>query len=126
MCVAGASWARTELLAKRPDAKLRVYAVWQPILLSDFRVTWREAMLQDSRVTHFWDVDKVLAKWFAEFSDLPPEDGVRPDAWDLIYMFGPRAQWGATLDPPAAWSGPIVEAGPKLVERIDSELGSKN
>jgi hypothetical protein len=124
VCVAGASWAQKEILERHPDAKLRVYAVWQPILFSDFRVAWREGLLHDPRVVHLWDADKAVARWFAEYSDLRAEDGSRPPAWDLLYLFGPDARWDKALDKPEAGDGPIVKAGPRLLPVIEARLGA--
>jgi hypothetical protein len=122
--VNGASWVQKQVLEKHPDAKLRVYAIWQPILLTDFRLAWRESRLPDPRVMHLWDINKAAGHWFSEYSDLRSEDGAREIAWDLFYLFGPEARWDSRLDPPEAWDGPVVYTGERLLRAIESRPGT--
>jgi hypothetical protein len=42
-----------------------VYANWFWILLGDDRVEWDGQILNDPRVTHLWDAERVTGRWFA-------------------------------------------------------------
>ena len=111
---------RTSLEAseKFPSARLRVYAVWQPILPTDFRYTRRESLLADPRVTHLWDRNQAVGRWFASYRG-PQGDCFMGDvAWDLFYLFGPEAQWGEGPDPLIACGGPVIEVSGKLAAAI--------
>ncbi len=46
---------QSEILATRPQAKLRVYAIWTSKLFGDARDRWDAAGLTDRRVVHLWD-----------------------------------------------------------------------
>ena len=93
-----------EILEGEPAAKLRVYAVWVPFSggTSEAADVSRR-VLQDRRVTHFWDGDAVTSGWFAENVDHSPAP-----AWDVYYLFGPDATWTGV---PA----PIVSSGRTII-----------
>ncbi len=114
----GARWVQKEVLEKFPSARLRVYAVWQPILPTDFRFTRRASLLADPRVTHLWDREKAVGQWFASYRG-PEGDCFMGDvAWDLFYVFGLEAQWGDRPDPLVACGGPVIEKSGKLAAAI--------
>jgi len=107
-----------EVLEKFPSAKLRVYAVWQPMLPTDSRFTRRESLLADPRVVHLWDRDKAVGRWFATYRG-PQNDCFMGDvAWDLFYLFGPDARWGERPDSLVACGGPVIERSGKLADAI--------
>jgi len=107
-----------EVLEKFPSAKLRVYAVWQPMLPTDSRFTRRESLLADPRVVHLWDRDKAVGRWFATYRG-PQNDCFMGDvAWDLFYLFGPDARWGERPDSLVACAGPVIEQSGKLADAI--------
>ncbi len=114
----GARWVRTEVLETFPSARLRVYAVWQPILPTDFRFTRRESVLADPRVIHLWDRNKAIGRWFATYRG-PQDDCFMGDvAWDLFYLFGPDARWGESPDSLVACGGPVIEKSGTLAAAI--------
>ncbi len=80
---------QADILAKYPGAELRVYAVWLPMLGGDSRSAWDEGVMPDERVLHFWDGDRAVGRWFAEY------EGYGGTVWDTYYLFGPEAAWGA-------------------------------
>jgi hypothetical protein len=118
VCARGARWVRTDVLGKFPSARLRVYAVWQPILPTDFRFTRRESLLADSRVIHLWDRNKAVGRWFATYRGGEDDCFMGDVAWDLFYLFGPDAHWGERPDPLVACGGPVIEKSEKLAAAI--------
>ena len=92
---------QTDLLAKHPDADLRVYAIWFSMMPSDSRAAWPADLLTDPRVVHRWDEPKAAGLWFAHHaSSLQPH--LTPDSkwdsdsealWDSYLLYGPDARW---------------------------------
>jgi len=87
VCVNGARWVRTDVLEAHPKADLRVYAVWFNMMASDSREKWRDKLLSDRRVAHFWDESKTVGSWFGERT---PKHDILWDAWML---YGADATW---------------------------------
>ena len=103
-----------EILRSHPQTPVRVYAVWEPILLTDWRrpVSGALARLADARVQQFWDPEHVLAKRMARDAHAPQpdqqcceRDGI---LWDLAAAYRPGAVWNAALPPAVVFNGPIV------------------
>ena len=126
VCVNGASWVQKEILAKHPDSPLKVYAIWLPMIPDDARSRWQPGLLTDSRVTHFWDENCVVGRFFAKHSDPPSRCEVQ---WDALFVYGPEASWDKSPAPLRSFGRPVKPAGRKLqaalvpllkVERDDS------
>jgi hypothetical protein len=92
------------MLNQHPDAKVKVFAVWEPILLTDWGGPTTSALrrLSDRRVSQFWDKGHALAKALAESRN--PES--KPDCcarrgvlWDLLAVYPAGAAWGQRLPP---------------------------
>ena len=103
------------LLEQHPQQKVRVFAVWEPILPTDWSPPTTSALgrLSDRRVVQFWDKDHVLTKIMAESRD--PKSG--PDCcvrkgvlWDLIAVYPAGAIWDQSLPAPVLFNGPVVRA----------------
>lgn len=95
-----------QILDKNPSTSIRVYAVWLPMLPYDSRAEWDSQFMQDARVTHLWDEQRVSGRWFAQLQ------GRRGVSWDAYYLFAPNATWGTT--PPQ-----ILSAGSSIIETRD-------
>jgi hypothetical protein len=99
--VAGARWAQNDLLASRPTADVRVFAVWFKMYPGDAESTWPSTLLTDRRVEHRWDEPKEAGRWFLEnLGGLRPARGgngrfpQRVDAmWDTYVLFDRTARW---------------------------------
>ena len=75
------------MLETHPKADLRVYAVWFNMMATDSREKWRETLLRDQRVTHFWDEPKTVGTWFGARTE-------KHDVlWDAWLLYGPDARW---------------------------------
>jgi hypothetical protein len=107
---------QTEILAKQPSPRLRVYAVWVSKLFTDARRRWDAAGLTDRRVVHLWDPEDASGGWLA--GNVPEYDG--PD-WDTYLLFGPDATWADRPGPLRDHGSPVVDAE-GLRQRVDALL----
>ena len=98
---------RQNVLDKYPSAKLRVYAVWMPMLPTDARSEWDATLLDDRRVRHFWDEDTVLGTWLANprNANLGYPGSI---VWDAYVLFGPDARWGDVRTQVAGFGSPLI------------------
>jgi len=103
------------MLDQHPAIKVKVFAVWEPILPTDWSAPTTSALrrLSDHRVAQFWDKEHLLAKAMAESRD----PASKPDCcdrrgvlWDLIAVYPAAAVWGQTLPTATVFNGPVVRA----------------
>ena len=99
---------QNQVLALNPATKLRVYAIWLPMLGGDARNKWNGTTMPDPRVIHFWDGETEIGQWFAG-----QVDGYPGIAWDVYYLYGPDATWE---DVPA----PLVSSGNTIYAERDA------
>ena len=90
-------------MAIHSDPHLRVYAVWLPVLRSDFRWLWRP-ILTDPRVTNFWDGEGEVGRWF--LANVTHSEGAKIE-WDAYFVYPPGALWNTTPAPLLRWGGPV-------------------
>ena len=112
------------MLDKVKGADLRVYAVWVPILRTDFSlaVSRATARLPDERVNHFWDAEGELPQAYSRILRLPDS---RP-AWDVYLVFDRDARWDAEPPAPDQWMHqlPVAPAAQRLDgDRLAGEVG---
>jgi len=96
---------QTEVLAKYPEANLRVYAIWLDVLWSDSRARWRSDLLADRRVTHFWDVDSEAGRWF--FQHVTRREGADVE-WDGYCVYPASARWESVPSPLLRWGRTVL------------------
>jgi hypothetical protein len=102
------------ILEANPDAKLRVYAVWLPMLPTDERFDVAELMI-DKRVTHYWDGGRVTGRYYGELAGWPEGQVV----WDAIFAYAPEAEWRARPDEPIGSGGPVVDVTEELLAALE-------
>ena len=112
MCLRGSS-AVEKLLEQHPEAKVTVFAVWEPILPTDWipPTTGTLGRLSDRRVRQFWDREHTLAKAVADSrADQPKPDCCERSGtlWDLIAVYPAGAEWNESLPRAAVFNGPVV------------------
>lgn len=122
--MSGARRVQKEILDPRPEANLRVYAIYFEMVEDDrgakSRVDPKE-LLDDPRVTSFWDDGKIAGRWFDENVTKLGEREGDPNRieWDSYVLFGPRAQWGEGPPDHVSWGRPLVQEAGRL--RADLE-----
>lgn len=117
-CLAGARWLEEQVLAANPQAEVRVYAVWFSMIPADMLPEALsgqrdESVLNDPRVIHFWDRQRLLNQWLAQNAPLegPQRSSLRRTfgqldwgtyIWDAYFVYGPQATWQEAGSPAAA------------------------
>lgn len=108
------------ILAAHQNAGIRVYAVWQPMLPTDWGRPGRIALgrLVDPRVAQFWDVDHVVARRLAAdaTSAQPSPDCCDMDGilWDLAAVYPAGATWTDRLPPAVFLNGTVASVASSL------------
>lgn len=101
-----------------------MFAVWEPILASDFMAPTTGALrrISDTRARHYWDEDHVLAKVMKRDArpPQPKEECCENDGvlWDLVAIYPPGARWEARMPPAMMFDGPVY----RLTEKINAAL----
>jgi hypothetical protein len=93
---------RSNILEKYPKTDVRVYAVWFNMLTGDSRDLVDRRVLDDPRVTNYYDPNRVVGSWFAQHTE---GGGI---VWDAYFLYGPDATW--TSEP-----GPLVGSGGTVI-----------
>jgi hypothetical protein len=132
VCVRGAS-ALDDLLAEFPDADLQVQVVWEPVLKTDVAAPLTKVLglLDDPRVTQYWDPGLVLSADFVRTVNAQParyglQEALPPGfiAWDAVAVFGADVHWEADLPVPAYYGGPVVNVMKETKESIAEKLAA--
>jgi hypothetical protein len=102
------------VLSRNPDPQVKAFAVWEPILVTD----WKKpgggvvARITDDRAKQFWDAEHLTAKQLAKDARSPqpqPECCTRNEIlWDLAAVYAPDAVWGETMPAAVFFNGPVV------------------
>lgn len=105
----GASATET-LIANHPQWKIRVFAIWEPILPTDWTSPSRSALgrLSDTRVRQFWDPKHEVSKELRQANTAPSEQ--QPNSgkgfyWDEALLYPAYEQWNGAK--PVFWQGPV-------------------
>lgn len=123
-CLRGAS-AVQSVLDRQPNAQVRVFVIWEPILATDFAApaAWVLRRVPDRRVQQYWDRDHLVARRMAADARPPqpePECCLQGEIlWDLVALYPPGAVWDDRLPAATLFNGPVVE----LQGAIESALG---
>lgn len=95
------------ILAKAPNQRLAVYAVWLKVLTGDSRDRWRP-VLTDTRVVNYWDEERLAGRFFANGPGY-----INGAIYDWYFLFGADATW---TDRPTAQ----VAAGTTVITKADA------
>jgi len=80
------------------------------MLVSDQVSRGGSKKLNDPRVTHFWDGQKIAGKYFAERMGHSGKI-----AWDVYFLYEPSADWD-NLANPVSVGAPVIQYKDKLAE----------
>lgn len=117
VCLAGSS-AIEAILKDHPKSDVHVFAVWEPMLPTDWgrpgtRVL---ARLSDSRVTQVWDRNHLIARLIEKGAAgrHPSCCNMRGIWWDVISAYPPEVKWTGSAPAPELLNGTIVRTAPEL------------
>ncbi len=106
------------MLKQNPNPHIRVFAVWEPILPTDYSSPSMGvlARLSDPRVEQYWDKNHLFAERLA--SRLKTGEGhPQPSCcnrhgiqWDEVAVYDQDASWDDQLPRAAFLDGPVVHA----------------
>ena len=124
--MAAARWVQRTLKDPAIDSRLRVYAIWLNMFPGDARQHWRDTLLTDPRVRHYWDEQRVVGRLYLQ--TLPAiwpkrsTETVLPDAdalWDAYLLYGRDTDWAD--QPPAviSWGAPILRSSEALARDLE-------
>lgn len=91
VCVAGANWVEDNILDAYPEADIAVIAVWFNMYPGDQKAKWDPIIIDDARVSHYWNEGKQLGRWYAEEGVYTRFGG--DIAWDMFILYGPDSKW---------------------------------
>src|SRR3989304_6889039 len=102
-----------------PDSKVRIYAIYFEMTEDDRGAKSRvkpSELLDDPRVTSFWDDRKIAGRWFDENVTKQGERQGNPNRieWDSYVLFGPGAQWGEEPPDHVSWGRPLAHEASRL------------
>jgi hypothetical protein len=101
-CRAGASVVQKAALARTDSDELKVYVVWINRFPGDSLKAAQAAtqLVSDKRALHFWDGTGAVGKLYGKTVKLPRD---KTFAWDVYFVFGPKAKWDASPPVPEFW-----------------------
>ena len=114
------------MLLRHATAGGRVFAVWQPILPTDWSAPTSSVLnrLSDKRVQQYWDPSHLLAKRMQEDAKAPqPEQEccVRSGIlWDLAALYPKGTSWTDRMPPAVVFNGPVVNVVPEIESSLSS------
>jgi hypothetical protein len=121
VCIAGTSRLNA-VLKSHPESNVRVLAIWEPILPTDWNRPTSAVLdrLSDRRVVQWWDKQHLIARLLKE-SDGGEAPGCckwNGTLWDVIAVYPPGVRWGETLPAPKFFAGPVVRGAPQWNAKI--------
>jgi hypothetical protein len=121
------------LLAEFPEARLRVQVVWEPVLKTDLTAPMSAVLglLQDLRVTQYWDPDRVVSTDLVRSANEAPGRYGRDEAfppgfvaWDVVAVFSRSARWERDVPTALHYGGPVLRAIDATRQALDDALAA--
>ena len=113
------------LLDELPRNRVRVFAVWEPVLPTDLGPPTGLVLsqLKDSRAEQYWDPKRllsgrILAAARANVPAFAIFSGDQEAAWDLVAVYPPGVRWGDGIPAPVYCGNPVVAAIDSLRARL--------
>ncbi|MGC2091170.1 MAG: hypothetical protein WA638_17225, partial [Candidatus Acidiferrales bacterium] len=106
------------MLKQNPDPRIRVFAVWEPILPTDYSSPSTGVLerLSDPRVVQYWDKNHLFAEQLARQLKSDP-NSPQPSCcdwrginWDEVAVYRQDAHWDEQLPRAVFLDGTIVHA----------------
>ncbi|HKR27094.1 MAG TPA: hypothetical protein VJS11_06550 [Acidobacteriaceae bacterium] len=121
VCLEGSS-AVQAILRDHPGDDIRVFAVWEPMLPTDWGRPNTHVLrrLSDPRVVQVWDKGHLIARSIENGAA-----GRRPACcsrngawWDVLAAYPPGSKWDGTAPTPELLNGTIVRTAPRLKAQL--------
>lgn len=117
------------MLSRVQSQQLRVFIVWEPVIVSDLGPPTSSvlARVSDPRAVQFWDESRALSKsmvatrentWLVPEGESAPSPGMI--IWDFVAVFPPKKAW-RSHEAPTSHCDPVVEC----IEKIRTEVLSR-
>ena len=131
MCLRGAS-AIQKLLDSQPDPQLRVFVIWEPVIVTDVAppTSGTLARVHDARAAQFWDEDRVVSAEIVRsvrndpgryrFTEPLYEDTI---VWDTVLLIPPGARWETAFPVPVYYGYPVVQEIDGLIAALTASSG---
>ena len=104
---------RSNVLEKYRSSDVRVYVVWFDMLAGDSRNLVDRRVLNDRRVTNYYDPGRLVGSWFA--SHVETGGGI---VWDAYYLYGPEAAWTASPAPLLSSGSTVIGSSSDLARAM--------
>jgi hypothetical protein len=109
-----------QILEQHPAAKIQVFAVWEPMLTTDWQspTSGVLARLKDARARQYWDPRHLVALRLAADARDPQARQAccvrNKILWDLAALYPPGVEWKEALPPAVFFDGPVVKRKSEL------------
>jgi hypothetical protein len=116
VCLSGIS-ALQRVLAAKPDPQLRVFVIWEPVLVTDWTApsSFTLGRLSDRRAQQYWDRGRLLSKTMGEKG----KDSV---VWDYAAIHPKGAIWQDVPPKPSFEGGTVLDVTDDLLQALDLAL----
>jgi hypothetical protein len=123
-----------QILERHPAAKIEVFAVWEPMLTTDWQspTSGVLARLKDVRARQYWDPRHLVAQRLAaDARDPQPKQACclrGKFLWDLAALYPPGVEWRDALPPAVFFNGPVVKRKAELetaLNLVESPKGER-
>jgi hypothetical protein len=105
------------VLKQNQNPRIRVFAVWEPILPTDYSSPGTAILtrLSDSRVEQYWDKNHLFAEQLRRKieSDASPQPSCctrKGILWDEVAVYPKDAHWDGQLPRAVYLNGPVVHS----------------
>jgi hypothetical protein len=124
VCVQGSSVVN-DILRRHPVNKVRVIAIWEPMLPTVWNKPTSAVLnrLSDNRAVQWWDKQHVIAG-LLESSIANEYRGCcrrNETLWDVIGVYPPGVKWIEMLPAPTLFAGPVVRGAPKWETQLKQQ-----
>ena len=123
----GAS-ALQDLLQGSPDAGLRLFVVWEPVIWSDLTAPTSGVLARvlDRRAAQFWDPDRRVSEGL--LLNMPADPRAEPRdpveagdvVWDCVAIYPPGVRWEGGPPEPSYIDCPVVRVIDEVARRLSS------
>ena len=114
-----------------PDAAVRVFTVWEPILASDFAPPLSSVLrrIPDLRTRQYWDPGHVVSAQMKRDArpPQPAQDCCERSGhlWDLAAVYPPGATWTDRMPAATIFNGPVIDLTESLTTALAPETSGR-